>query len=257
MGSSPNHVQSIDRVLDIIEALSASPLGLTLSDLAAETGLHVSTAHRLVAALSDRGYARKDLANGRYRLTLRLFEVGSRVSRVLGLSAVSKQFLDELADYSQEVVHLVERDGNDIVYLYKSEPLQPLVRMSSSIGCRNPMYCTGVGKSILAFLPLAEAERIWKETDIQSFTDYTITDWSVMRRELQEIRRQGYALDNEEHEPGVRCIAAPIFDWENQPVGAISVSAPVFRMDTEAVDRISRQLLSSTKEISRLLGQLF
>ena len=255
---SPAHgsVQSIDRVLDIIEALSTAPQGMSLSDLAAMTDLHVSTAHRLVTALVDRGYAKKDTGRGKYRLTLRLFEIGSSASRVLGLLSASKQFLDELADFSQEAVHLVERDSDEVVYLYKSEPAQQLVRMSSCVGCRNPMYCTGVGKSILAFLPEAEAARIWDQSDIQAFTCHTITDWPAMQQEMARIRASGYAMDNEEHEHGVRCVAAPIWNWEDEPVGAISISAPVSRMDETTIQRMVPRLLSATQEISSLLGHV-
>lgn len=254
MAQAHSSVQSIDRVIDIIETLSTAPQGLSLSDLAAETGLHISTAHRLVAALAERGYACKDPGSGKYRLTLRLFEVGTRVSGALDLMTLSREYLDELANFSQEAVHLVQRDGNDVVYLYKSEPFQHLVRMASSVGCRNPMYCTGVGKSILAFLPSREVERIWQQTELQAYTDTTITDLESMNRELEGIRKRGYALDNEEHEAGVRCIAAPILSYDKQPIAAISISAPASRMDDETIEKISTRLLTATREISGLLG---
>ena len=161
MRSSPGSVQSIDRVLEILETLSTAPLGMSLSDLATATNLHVSTTHRLVNVLTEHGYALKDSSSGKYRLTLRTFEIGSRVSSVWNLLSAAKPHLDELAAECQEAVHLVERDGMGIVYLYKAEPFQQLVRMSSHVGLRNPMYCTGVGKSILSLLPQDEAEEIW------------------------------------------------------------------------------------------------
>lgn len=250
--SSP--VQSIDRVIDIIEALSNAPNGITLSDLATMTELHISTTHRLVVSLVNRGYVRKDPSNGKYRLTLRMYEIGSRVSGVLDLTTLSRPYLDDLAISTQEVVHLVKHDGNNVIYLYKSEPFQPFVWMSSFIGHRNPMYCTGVGKSILAFLPEAEIKSIWQQTDIQTYTAHTITDFSVMQQELQLIRKRGYALDNEEHEEGVRCVACPIFDYSNQPVASISVSAPVFRMPDATIEKIAVKLKAATAEISQLLG---
>ena len=131
MASTHSSVQSIDRVFDIIETLSSVPQGMTLSDLASATDLHISTAYRLVTSLSEQGYARKDSASGKYRLTLRMFEIGSRVSNVLSLLPASKQFLDELANTTQEAVHLVERDGDGVVYLYKSEPFQHMPPISS------------------------------------------------------------------------------------------------------------------------------
>ena len=106
--------------------------------------------------LTEHGYALKDSSSGKYRLTLRTFEIGSRVSSVWNLLSVAKPHLDELAATSQEAVHLVEQDGNGIVYLYKAEPFQQLVRMASHVGLRNPMYCTGVGK---VFYPCCRSRR--------------------------------------------------------------------------------------------------
>ena len=256
MGVS-NSVQSIDRVLDIAETLSAAPLGMSLSDLAAATGLHISTAHRLVNVLAERGYAKKDTTSGKYRLTLRMFEIGSRVSGIWNLLAIAKPFLDELAALSQETVHLVERDGNTVAYLYKAEPFQQLVRMGSQVGLRNPMYCTGVGKSILSLLPTAEVEKIWQSEDICAYTPHTITDFDELVGQLEASRERGYAVDDEEHESGVRCIAAPIRNWAGAPVAAISVSAPAARMDGENMEKIRPHLLHATDEISRMMGQVF
>ncbi len=255
MTEKKHPVQSIDRVLDILEALSSVPQGMSLSDLAEATHLHVSTAHRLVMALADRGYARKDGNSGKYRLTLRLFEVSRRVSTVLDLLPVSERYLEELANFSREAVHLVERNGSEVVYLYKFEPFQHLVNMGTYVGRYNPMYCTGVGKSILAYLPPQEVEDIWNATDIQAFTPATIVRLEDMYRELEQIRRRGFAYDNEEHEYGIRCIAAPVLNWESQPIGAVSVSAPSVRLTDEAVERLAPRLLSVSDEISRLLGR--
>lgn len=248
-------VQSIDRVLDILEALSSVPQGMSLSDLAEATHLHVSTAHRLVMALADRGYARKDSNSGKYRLTLRLFEISRRVSTVLDLLPVSERYLEELANFSREAVHLVERNGSEVVYLYKFEPFQHLVNMGTYVGRYNPMYCTGVGKSILAYLPAKEVEAIWNASDIQAFTPATITRLEDMFQELERIRQRGFAYDNEEHEYGIRCIAAPVFNWESVPIGAVSISAPATRLTDAAVERLFPRLLSVANEISQLLGR--
>lgn len=254
MSASTGSVQSVDRVLDILEILSSAPFGMSLSDLAAASGLHVSTAHRLVNVLVDRGYALKEPGSGKYRLTLRTFEVGSRVSGVWDLLSAAKPYLDELAAVSQEAVHLVERDGSCVVYLYKAEPFLPLVRMSSHTGLRNPLYCTGVGKSILALLPEGEVDRLWREETIEKFSDKTITDLDAMHRELALTRQRGYAVDDEEHEPGVRCIAVAIRNWAGEPVAAVSISAPVNRMDEAAMARYLPRLQKTAQEISRMMG---
>ena len=254
MTTSSGSVQSVDRILDIVEALADVPLGLLLTDLAAATNLHVSTAHRLVNVLVDRGYALKEPISGKYRLTLRMFAMGSRASGVWNLLDTARPYLEELAAVSKEAVHLVERDGNSVVYLYKAEPYHQLVRMGSYTGLRNPMYCTGVGKSIMAFLPDAELEKLWKTEPITAFSENTIIDLDSMRQELAKIRQQGYAMDNEEHEYGIRCIAVAIRNWSGTPVAAVSISAPSARMDEEMINKMLPKLRVVADHISRMLG---
>jgi DNA-binding IclR family transcriptional regulator len=248
-------VQSIARALDIIETLSTNSQGMTLSDLASSTGLNISTAHRMLNTLAKRGFAGKDLTSGKYRLTLRLFEIGSRVSGIMDLLSVTRPLLDDLSSFSQEIVHLVKRDGNDVLYIYKTEPPQQLVRMISCVGHRDPMYCTALGKSILACLSTQEVEEIWDHSTHTAFTANTITSLSNLQQQLQVIRAQGYAVNNEEHEPGVRCIAVPIQDWEGKPIAAVSVSAPISRMNQSNIDRILPRLKDLSESVSRLLGQ--
>lgn len=247
-------VQSVDRVLDILEILASAPGGLLLSELAAAAGLHVSTAHRLVNVLVDRGYAMKEATGGKYRLTLRTFELGSRVSGMWDLLSAARPWLDQLAAESQEAVHLVERDGNSVVYLYKAEPYRQLVRMGSHTGLRNPMYCTGVGKSILALMAPEEVEKLWQMEPITAFSSNTITDLEHMYRELALTRERGYAMDNEEHEPGVRCVAVAIRNWEGAPVAAVSISAPAVRMDDAMIGKMLPRLRDTAGQISRMLG---
>ena len=234
-------VQSIDRVFDIVEALSSSPHGMSLTDLAAAVGLHVSTVHRLLASLSSRGYVQKDIETGKYRLTLKMFEVGSRAACGVNLVSIARPYLERLAEFSG-------------VYLYKEDTSSSIARMASFVGLKNPMYCTGVGKCILANLPPEAVRGIWDRSVITAFTPNTITDFDRLTAELKQIKAQGYALDNEEHEPGVFCIAAPIFDYSAHPVAAISVSAPASRMEPERIKEIAAQVVSSAGAITGVLG---
>ena len=254
MKSNSGPVQSIDRVLDIIEILSSVPSGMMLSDIASASGLHISTVHRLLTSLIDRGYARKDRFSGKYCLTLRLFEIGCKVSGAMDLLSLARPWLDELADFAQEVVHLVKWDGTEVVYLYKTVPVPLLVRMAAYVGGRNPMYCTGVGKAILAYLPEDVVEQIWKASDVHPITENTIVDFNILKKQLAKVRECGVAIDNEENEPGVFCMAAPIFDWQHQPIAAISVSAPIVRMTPQAQKRVMPKIIQATMEISYQLG---
>jgi IclR family KDG regulon transcriptional repressor len=254
--SSNAPVQSVDRILDIIELLSLYPSGLLLRDLAQVSKLHTSTVHRLLSCLIARGYARKDPRSGKYCLTLRFFEIGCAASGALDLVAVAREQLDELSDFSKEVVHLVKRDGLSVVYLYKAEPSQSLVRMSSRVGGRNPLYCTAVGRSILANLPEDEVNEIWELSDITPVTSKTITNLEALKSQLAIAKKKGYAIDNEENEEGVYCLAAPIFNWKGEPIAAISVSAPLNRMVDENKARILPVLIKTAQNISYQLGYI-
>ena len=247
-------VQSIDRVFDIVEALSNHSHGMTLTDLSAEVGLDVSTTHRLLAALTARGYVQKDIETGKYRLTMRLFEVGSRVVGGMNLVSVSRPFLEHLASATGETIHLVARHGDEVVYLYKEDTSNSIVRMASFVGLRNPMYCTSVGKCILAYLPEVEVRAIWSRTVVTAFTPNTITDYDALTRELAAVRRDGYAMDNEEHELGVVCIGAPIFDYSGSPVAALSVPFPASRIGEERRVAVARDIKTNARAITNLLG---
>ena len=255
MGTPSESVQSVSRVFDIIEALGAAPLGLALSDLASITGLHVSTTHRLLGTLVNRGYVMKDSFSGRYRLTMRMFEVGGFVSGTSQLLSAVTPLLDELAFFTREAVHLVKQSGTDVIYIYKAEPLLQTVRMGSYVGCKNPMYCTGVGKCMLALMDKQEVIDIWNRSDICAYTPNTITEFPVLLKELEQIRQQGYALDNEEHEIGVRCIAVPVLGYGGRPAAAISISAPIFRMDDAVIQLFYPRMEALAKKISHYFGR--
>ncbi len=248
-------VQSIDRVLDIIEALAKSVRGITLTDLAEMVSLHKSTVHRLLSTLVSKNYVLKDPESGKYRLTMRMFEIGSQVVAGLNIVSVARPYLEHLSAVTDEAIHLVVRDGTEIVYLYKEDPSSmSIVNMASRVGLRNPLYCTAVGKSILAALPEDEAEAIWDKSTITRFTNNTITTFARMKQEMAQIREKGYAIDNEEHERGVRCIAVAIRDFSGNAVAAISVSASASRLDDNRIDEISSEVMQAASSISRLLG---
>ena len=152
-------VQSVERIFQLIEHLAAHPTGVSLQRLAEETGLAKSTVHRLLASLVGLGYVVQDEENGHYRLTLKMFELSSGIVDSMDIMGVAKAHLERLSQRTGEAVHLVIRDGRDIVYIYKTE--SGPMRMSSRVGLRSPLYCTGVGKAILATLPGDELEDIW------------------------------------------------------------------------------------------------
>lgn len=153
-----------------------------------------------------------------------------------------------------ETVHLVAREGAEIVYVYKVESIHGAIRMVSRIGMRRPLYCTGVGKAILATRGDEEVLQCWEESERVPCTPYTITRKDAFLREIAQIRQQGYAMDNEENELGVRCAAAAIPDWHGAASYALSISAPVSRMTDERVRSLIPALLETRNEISACLG---
>ena len=249
-----NAVQSVERTFMILETLSETPSGLPLMELSQKVGLHKSTVHRLLASLSSLGYVTRDPESGHYKLTLRFFELGSRIVNDMDLLTLARPHLDQLSQLTQEAVHLVVQDGTDIVYIYKVDTNNNTIRLSSRVGLRSPMYCTAVGKSILSTLPREEVEKIWQNTQVKAFTPNTIVELPALLEQLEQVRRDGYAMDNEENELGVRCIGAPLLGLGGKAIGAVSVSAPLSRMDDQRVAQLVVHLLETKEQISRQAG---
>lgn len=246
-------VQSLDRAFLLLDLVSRSPEGITLAEVVAQSGLHKSTVYRLLAALSELGYIRKE-EGGRYRMTLKLFRIAGRAVDDLDLVKVAQPFLDRLNAETTEAVHLVVPEGSDIVYVRKVEDSGFSVRMLSRIGARRAMYCTAVGKSLMARMSDEQVAALWAQSEIREYTPYTTTDLNAFLEELEEIRRRGYAVDNEENELGVRCVAACVVDHRGVGVGALSVSAPLQRMDDERVRQIAVRVCAAARELSIQLG---
>lgn len=249
-----NTVQSVERTFLILEALAQSPAGMPLAKVSAAAGLHKSTAHRLLLSLSQLGYVERDRANGDYKLSLKLFEIASRVVHELDIYTAAKPYLDALSRRVNEAVHLVVRSGDEVVYVYKVDAGNGSVRMASRVGLRAPMYCTAVGKCVLAFLPPQEADDIWARTAVVALTEHTVVDHAELRAQLEEVRRQGFARDNEENEHGVTCIAAPVFDFSGGVAGAFSISAPTLRADQSRMNEYRPLLMQASRDISREMG---
>lgn len=246
-------VQSVDRALSILELLSDHNDGLGITKISGRIDLHKSTVHRLLGTLIYKGYVVQDLATNKYKLTLKMFELGSKRIERMDLSAASKPYIEELMKSLNEVVHLVVRDNNDIVYIDKVEA-DNTIRMASTIGRRSPLYCTSVGKAMMAYMTEEEVEKIWNGSNIIKYTEFTITDLDKFKKELEKIRKNGYAVDDEENELGVRCIGAPVFNHQGEVEGAISISGPTMRVTKDKVHEFAEEVRKYAMLISRELG---
>lgn len=247
-------VQSLDRAFDIMEQLCSARDGLPIHVLTERTGLHKSTVHRMLASMVSRGYVRKDEESGRYRMTTKLYALSGQVVDNLDLVQIARSPMEALSREVHETVHLVVPEGTDIVYVHKVDYEQGSIRMFSRIGMRRPMYCTGVGKAMMACMTDEEVDYIWDNSDIQAYTPHTIVTRERLHDVLEAVRRRDCAFDNEENELGVRCIAAAIRDYTGKVCGALSISAPLMRMSDSYLAKLQPALLATRDRIARDMG---
>ena len=239
-------VQSLSRAFGLIELLCQNgPMGI--SELSASSGLHKTTVYRLLSTLSDLGYIEKNPQTEKYAPTLRFLTISSALLAQNDIRRMARPFLEKLPVTLGETVHLVQRSGSQIVYIDKFESSQNSVQMVSRIGLSLPMICTAVGKAILARMPDTEIRAVWEQTEIVRHTPKTITDSEAFFKEIQTVREQGYAVDDEENELGVRCIAAAIPDVYGDFNFAFSVSAPISRMKGDKMEK-TIELVTETRD---------
>lgn len=251
-GTGRPKVQSVDRTLDVLEALATRRGATGISELSQLVGLHVSTVHRLLATLVDRGYVRQDPESSRYHLGSRIFTLSSAADLHLDLRLVARPYLERMMRASGETANLVTSSDDEVVYLDQVASMH-LVKMFTAPGMRAPLYCTGTGKAMLAFRGAEFAERALARP-MKRYTPRTIVTRAALEAELAAIRERGYSVDNEEMEDGVRCLAVPVFDRRGECVGALSVSGPTTRMTAERVEKLAPQARQIAAELSRQLG---
>lgn len=247
-------VQSIERAITILEQLSGHPQGMQITKLAEETGLSKSTVHRLLSTLIELKYVKQDTDTERYSIGYRALYLSRNLLNTSSLISNTKPFLQKLVDKINETIHLCVEENEEIVYIDKIESNQT-IRMSSRIGSRAPMYCTGVGKIILSGKTEEEFFDIVNRINFIKKTSNTIMNSSDLFEEIKQIRRQGYALDDIENEEGIRCIAVPIYDFSGKIVASFSASGPSSRITHEKIQNgLAEQVISTAKEISYQLG---
>jgi DNA-binding IclR family transcriptional regulator len=215
--------------------------------------LQKSTAHRMLLSLKHMGFVTQEEASGKYELTFKIVRISNQFLAKLDMAALIHPYMEQLANRCQETVHLVQRMGCDVVYIDKVEPMllrDSSIRMASRIGLVRPMYCSGVGKAILAELSEEEVLSIWNNSQIEKKTENTIVSLEQLTVELEQIKECRYALDNEENEIGVRCIAASISDYNNKSRYAFSISAPSNRMTNERISELSAYVLQIRDELN-------
>lgn len=256
-GTSParNNSLSVRRALAIlthVAGVDAQPEGLTLGGLAEGLGLNKSTVLRLVKPLCEAHLLERAEPSGRYRLGPETAYLGQTYLERLDLRSAAHDIMTRLMEASQETVHLVIFDPPEVVYVDKVEAPQP-IRMHSRIGSRQPAFCTAVGKVFLAHA-VEPIVRSVVDAGMPARTSSTITSEARLRQELDATRSRGYAVDDVENEPDIRCVGAPIFDFSETVVAAASISGPITRVTPQRVPELGMLVMSATAEISQRLG---
>ncbi|MCM3092257.1 MULTISPECIES: IclR family transcriptional regulator domain-containing protein [unclassified Cytobacillus] len=250
-----NMVKSVSRALDIITLISLKKNGLGVTEIANQIDINKSSVYRILSTLVQYGYIEQDSETGKYKLGYKFLEISSKLLESIDLRAEARPFLQELENETNEVIHLVVYDQGEVVYIEKLEGNETL-RMHSKVGKRAPMHCTSVGKAILAHLPSSIVSDILERKGMPVHTDKTITDKDEFMKELGQVRQKGYALDLEENEYGITCVAAPIFDHLGKVIAAVSISGPTMRMTDERLDALKSIMVKTGQNISARLGHL-
>jgi len=256
--SKPNNlVQTIERASSILDILGQSPNGISIRELSSKIKLPKGTIHRLLSSLSYFGYVRQDPKTRNYLLGFKLVELGNLLLNQLDLRKEAEPFLKDLAERTKETVHMVLLDRNEVVYIDKVETDQHTsgLRMASRVGLRNPAHSSAVGKVLLAHFSEEELNNFTKEKGLLKRTENTITDPGRLREHLSIVRAQGYAIDDEENEKGIRCVAAPIYNEVGKPVAAMSISGPAFRITKKVIqESLKKEAMETALKVSQRLG---
>jgi len=252
MESSPR-IQSVARALAIIDVLADARRELALHEIAERLGLPKSTAHGLISTLKSCGYVEQCAFTAKYKLGLRLFEVGSIVALGWEVRTVAAPYIQKLLDEMRETVHLAILDNFEVLYIDKRESRESL-RIASQVGMRLPAHCTGVGKVLLAHLSPEKRLEIIATKGLPRYTQNTLTDAASLEADLRRVREQGYAVDNQEIMDSLKCVAAAVRDQAGKVVSAISLSGPISRMQGDRFQKAIRLITETAKDISVNLG---
>lgn len=248
-------VQSIDRTFDILEILAQEKDGLGLTEIGKRVCLHKSTVFRLLSSLVSRGYIEKNPQTAAYRLSLKFIELCSASLNSLELKTEALPSLKRLASLTTQAVYLAIRDGWEAIYIEKVETFES-IRKYDIIGKRAPAYCTALGKVLLTGLEENEIRKAFQGIPLTPLTSNTITDLDELIQEVALVRTRGWAEDNEEYEGGIRCIAAPIYDYRNCVIAAVSTSGPKNIISKKKTEAISQYVMEAAKDISKRTGYL-
>jgi DNA-binding IclR family transcriptional regulator len=252
-GQDVTGVLVLHKMLDILEALKLNPTGMGLADLTRSVAMPKATVYRILTTLEGRGYLDRR-EDGSYRMARKLFDLQRPVPIEQLLSQVAHPLLERLAEECKETVNLGILDAGEVVVIDTVESSQA-VRMSSKVGNRRHLHTTALGKCFLAGLPQRELVRLVRLKGLPRLTPHTLTAKTALIAEVQNVRQQGYAIDNQENEIEGRCTSTPIFGLDGRVLAALSISGPVFRMSLARAQSLVADLRRTCAAISEAIRQ--
>ncbi|MBL4907968.1 MAG: helix-turn-helix domain-containing protein [Sneathiella sp.] len=251
--SRTGQVQSLTRALSILNVIAENSPGLTLTGISRSLGLAPSTTHRLLTTLQEERYVQYDRDRSHWQIGMQAFVTGNGFLSSRDLVTVARPFMRRMMEESGETVNLAIAEGDDVIYMAQVESRE-MMRVYSKPGNRVPLHCSGVGKAIMMLLDDRNIERIVSLKGLQKLTDKTISNLDSLKEELKISRVKGFALDDEEHAVGLRCVASVIFDEYAEPFAAISISGPAARISTKRLQELGETAKHFAGEITAALG---
>lgn len=248
-----NSVFALRRGLSILDQFSGQHGDLGVNEIARLVGMHKSTVSRLCATLENAGYLERDSSTNRFRLGARIYQLAGSSSPTTDVRLLARPVMLELVESSRETATLGVREGKDIVTIDVVDGLNHM-RMATRVGMRTHLHASAVAKAILAWMPEPEVDELLVDWPMTGLTPNTVTDAATLKGRLSEVRERGFALDMEEMEVGLRCVAAPIRDPRGRVVAGISISGPRHRMTEEAMKRFGPLVREAGEKISARLG---
>ena len=245
-------ITSVVKAIHILELLSTAADGLTATEISQEMRQSVSATYHILNTLKQQNVIRQSDSR-KYYIGSGLFQIAENARGKDTLTRLAAENLKALSILTGETSNLVVLRDLEVEYIAQAESAQ-LLKMFTQIGARVPYYCTGGGKAILAYLPAPIQQKIISQTKFTKFTEHTLSIASALISQLAEIRSQGFALDREERESGVTCIAAPIFNYQGEVICALSISGPTARLNQKGIEELSQHVITAAAEISHLYG---
>ncbi len=250
--TAQNTIKSLDRAMEVFEHLSATQ-GQSLSVIAEETGQSPATVYRILVTLEGRDMVEFDTEEQHWHIGPRAFTIGARYLRRTSLVDRARPILRKLMQATGETANLgVEKEGA-VLFLSQVET-HANIRAFFPPGTLSPMHASGIGKALLSHIEDDRLDRLFRAVELERFTDRTITEFETLSASLAEIRRNGFAVDDEEKSLGMRCIAAAVFDMNQEAVAGISVSGPTSRISSAEIERLSRPVIEAARQLTHAIG---